>query len=260
MKLSNRGLIPVIFGLLAMQSPRSEAVTPGSVPFMPNNHGKSITTPTAWGASNNVVFVGAGGTSPSPYYHSSDGAAVVGFGVGDPVKNLALTCTLISIDLTQWQEYSSAFHLYRDLGDGGAVGAGVENVMLTSGGDSGKSLYVVYSRGVQNEKYFNKNTNATKLHYSVGAGTGRFGEKSPEDIASGKGKNGTYVFGNISYEIADSFNLITYWNGLNLNAGVSKSFSIGTIPFSLSFGVADLTKNSGDGSRFVFAGGYGFKL
>ncbi len=260
MKLSKASIIPALFGFLALHSPDAGAGQGSPSIYMPNNHGKSITTPVAWGAYNNVMFIGAGGTAPSTYSTKNDGAAVLGVGLGNPKENIGVQATITSIDISEWKEYSSALHLFRELDNADAIGVGVENVMLTDGGDSGKSFYVVYSRGLQYDSMLNKEIKTTKLHYSIGAGTGRFGDKSPEDILSGKGRHGTYVFGNLAYEIADSFNIITDWNGTNLNAGVSKSFKIGNIPFAVTAGAADLTRYSGDGVRFVFAGGFGFKL
>jgi hypothetical protein len=260
MKLGKQSyLIPAVVGMLALHAPDAGAAGASTLISRPNNHGKSITTPVAWGAANNVVFMGLGGTSPSPYSKRSDGAAVVGVGLGNP-KELGVQISLISLDISEWKEYSSSLHLFKTLCNGDAFGAGVENVMLTDGGDSDKSFYVVYSRGVQDESVLNKSANSTKLHYSIGAGTGRFGDKSPDDILDGKGKHGTYLFGNVSYEVAESFNVITDWNGLNLNAGVSKSFYINKIPFGVTVGLADLTSNSGDGVRLVGAAGFGFKL
>ena len=263
MKLSKASILPALFGMLALHSPDAGAGQADTSIYMPNNHGKSITTPVAWGAYNNVIFVGAGGTAPSPYTTKNDGAAVLGVGLGNPKENIGVQASIISIDISEWKEYSSALHVFRELGNADAVGVGVENVMLTDGGDSGKSFYVVYSRGLQYESLLNKDIRTTKLHYSIGAGTGRFGDKSPYDsdpAIGNKGKHGTYVFGNLAYEIADSFNIITDWNGVNLNAGVSKSFKIGNVPFAVTAGAADLTRYSGDGVRFVFAGGFGFKL
>ena len=247
-------------GLFTLHSATAGAVEIATPTYLPNNSGKSLTTPVAEGASNNVVFLGVGGTIPSPYKTKSDGAAVLGVGVGDPKDNIGVQLSIINLDLSGWGTYSSALHISRDLGNTGAIGAGVENVMLTNGGDSGKSYYVVYSQGVQADSFVDKNTGTSKLHYSIGVGSGRFGDKSPDDIASGKSAHGTYVFGNIAYEVANSYNLITDWNGLNLNAGASKTFWIANIPIAAIVGAADLTKNSGDGIRFVFAVGTGFKL
>jgi len=132
--------------------------------------------------------------------------------------------------------------------------------MITNGGDSGKSYYVVYSQGVQSDIFVDKKHGTSKLAFSTGVGSGHYGNKSPLDIASGKGDKGTYIFGNIAYDVANEFNLITDWNGLNLNAGVSKTFRFASFPLVATLGAADLTHNSGDGVRFIFAVGSGFKL
>ncbi|MDP8306551.1 MAG: hypothetical protein RAO75_08630 [Candidatus Chlorobium antarcticum] len=81
------------------------------------------------------------------------------------------------------------------------------------------------------------------------------------DTDSGKGKYGTYVFTNVAYEVANSFNIIADWNGLNLNAGVSKTFRFkGLPPIAVTLGLADLTKYSGDGVRIIGAIGTGFQI
>ncbi len=257
MKILKTCLLPALVGLAALHG--SDAIAE-QVTFQPNNHGKSLTTPIAWGASNNVIFFGVSGTSPSPYAAKSDGAAVVGYGFGDPKEYFGCHVTLISLDISQWKEYAAGVHLFRELGNSSALGVGVENVMLTNGGDSGKSYYAVYSQGVQSDIFVDKAHGTSKLSFSTGVGSGHYGNKSPLDIASGKGDHGTYVFGNIAYDVANEFNLITDWNGLNLNAGVSKTFRFASFPLVATVGAADLTHNSGDGVRFIFAVGTGFKL
>lgn len=260
MKTPAKYLLPALMAAMAMQAPETAVANPTSPTYLPNIHGKSITTPVAWGASNNVIFMGVGGTSPAPYSDDTDGAAVLGFGIGDPKKNLGIQVSLISLDISEWEEYSMSAHIFKDLGNANAIGIGVENVMITEGGDSDESFYIVYSQGMQSDPFVNDDTGNSRLHFSIGAGTGRFGDKSPLDIADGKGEHGTYVFGNVAYEVADAFNLIADWNGLNLNAGVSKTFWLGSFPLAATIGAADLTDNSGDGVRLVFAVGTGFKL
>jgi len=260
MKPSRLSVAAFFFGMLAINPLQVDAADPSSVTYLPNNHGKSLTTPVAWGASNNVIFMGIGGNTPAPYTDDTDGAAVLGFGIGDPVKNIGLQVALISLDISEWEEYSMSVHLSKNLGNANAVGIGVENVMLTDGGDSDESFYVVYSQGLQSDPFVDEASGGSKLHFSIGAGTGRFGDKSPMDIADGKGEHGTYVFGNVAYEIADAFNVIADWNGLNLNAGISKTFWLGKTPVAATLGAADLTDNSGDGVRCIFAVGTAFKL
>ena len=259
MKLFNRKLIPLLAGLLTIYAPKvASASTP--VTYSPNMYGKSLTTPIAWGAYGNVAFIGVGGTVPSPYASAADGAAVIGAGFGDPKKNVGAQITLVSLDLSGWGRYSAGLQLSRNLCNANAVSVGVENVMLTNGSDADKSFYAVYSQGVQNDMFVDRSSGFSKLHYSIGVGNGRFGDKSPDDIAAGKGKHGTYVFGNVAYDIADTFNLIVDWNGLNLNTGVSKTVWLGKYPVAAVIGAADLTRNSGDRVRMIMAVGTGFKF
>ena len=265
MKSLKRYLIPTIMGFLALHSLDANAEVAANPTYLPNINAKSLTTPVAWGASNNVIFVGVGGTTPSPYYKITDGAAELGVGIGDPKQNLGVQLSIVSLDVSAWGEYSAFVHIFRDLGNANAIGAGVENVMITNGGDSGKSFYVVYSQGLQGDPFVDKVSRNSKLTYSVGVGLGagnRFGNFSPRDLQDriDKSEHGTYVFGNISYEVARSFNVITDWNGLNLNAGVSKTFKIDNVPVALVLGAADLTKNSGTQVRAIGAIATGFKF
>ena len=251
-------LIPALMGLFTLPAAEPAAAESPVPTYLPNSNGKSLTTPVAWGASNNVIFFGAGGTTPSPYTHGTDGAAVLGIGLGDSAKNLGVQCSVTSIDVSQWKEYSASFQLSRDLGNSSAIAVGLQNLMITTGGDTEKSFYVVYSQGAQSDPFINKSTGGSNLTYSVGVGSGTFGKKSQLDVLDGKGTYGTYVFGNLAYEVAQSFNLITDWNGVNLNAGVSKTFFFSKVPLGVVIGVADLTHYSGDGPRLIVSAGTGF--
>jgi hypothetical protein len=252
MKRSKKYLLPLFLCLLSLFRPdRGVAETHSVIAVRPNLYGKSITTPVAWGASNNVLFMGVGGTNPAPYATVPDGAAVIGFGLGDPRKNVALQLSLTQLDISQWQRYSMSFHLHHRLDNASAVAVGINNIYLSPGGDGLTSVYAVYSKALPGNP---------KLHFSLGAGNGKFAEKSPDDIMTGKGAHGTYVFGNVACEVAGAFNVIADWNGLNLNAGVAKTIRIANIPIAGVIGAADLTGNSGDGVRLVFAVGTAFKL
>ena len=153
-----------------------------------------------------------------------------------------------------------SFQLQRNLGSAISVAIGAQNIMLESGTDSVPSYYFVYSQGVLASPFINTAKGTTRLHYSIGVGNGQYREKSQEDIHRGKGATGTSVFGNISYELFNAFNVITDWNGINLNAGVAKTFYISNIPFAISLGALDLTSSSGDGVRYLVSVGTGITL
>lgn len=252
----------LLTAMLALSLPKSTLAESTFHGALPNIHGKSLTTPIGWGAAYGTVFAGVGGTTPAPYANKSDAAMGVGIGIGNPRKNVALEASIMSLDLSDWQRYSANLKLHRYLGHGNSIAIGVENILisdtLNNRSDADESFYIVYSQGTQNKHFINDETNRTKLHYSIGIGNGRFWKKSPNDVANGKGKHGTAVFGNVAYELFDECNGIVEWNGVNLNAGLSKTIMLGKqSALGINVGVADLTGYSGDGVRFIWGVGAG---
>lgn len=243
-------VLPALLGLSVLLMPHAASAASGTSRKL-NKHAKSVTTPVAWGASRGVVFMGIGGTLPSPYRTIPDGAAVIGIGVGDPVKNVGIQVGITSLDVTEWKEYALGFKLHKRLSETSAIAVGGKHIMLTEGGDADPSYYAVYSKGFPGE---------SDVHFSIGVGNGRYSDKSPADFYSGKGRHGTYVFGNVSYEVFDACNIIVDWNGLNLNAGIGKTFTVFNMPVSTIVGLADLTDYSGDRIRLVVGVGTAFKL
>lgn len=281
MNLIKINLIAVITALFALSSGNLYAELPASlgagdvqrrVPVStfgvtPNSHGKSLTTPVAWGSAYNSLFAGVGMVSRAAYVHGpaftngvGDGGAVVGIGVGNPVEFVGLQAAITAYDLSAFGRYGMSFQLHRHLGSAKAIAIGAQNIMLSPGTDSVPSYYIVYSQGVLASPFINRANGTTRLHYSIGVGKGEYSEKSPLDISTGKGANGTWIFGNVAYELFNSFNVITDWNGINLNAGVSKTFYIDRIPLAVTAGVLDLTGFSGDGGRFMVGVGTGIRL
>ena len=225
-----------------------------------NSFSKSLTIPVAWGACGNVLFMGIGGTKPSSYSPNSDGAAIIGYGIGNPEK-LAAHVVVASLDMSEWDRYSAFAHLSKKVSELGTFGVGIENVMLTGGGDSNKSVYVVYSAAVPGCFDVYNIDGQAKFYYSIGFGLGRFSDNSQLDIKHGKRRHGTYVFGGVAYDVANMFNIIADWNGLNLNAGIGTTvFSDSQFPVAIMFGAADITRYSGDRVRFIAGIGTAIKL
>jgi len=255
--------------IMTLSAGKLHAEVPGAYTnFLPNIYGKSLTTPVAWGAAYGTVFAGAGIESRAPYAHGSafsnhagDGGAIIGLGVGNPVENLGLQAALTQYDMTKWDRWGMSFHVHHYLGSASSIAVGAQNLMLSSGTDSEQSYYIVYSKGVLSPSFVNTDNSTTRLHYSIGAGSGQYANKTQLDISAGKGKHGTYVFGNIAYELFNQFNVITDWNGMNLNAGISKTFLISeSFPIVITAGAVDLTGYSGDGVRYIVAVGTGITL
>lgn len=231
---------------------------------MPSLYGKCLTTPVGWGALPGSVYAVGGVTKPSPYDPEADAAITVGFGLGDPVKYVGVQTEIVSLDMSGWARYAMNIRLHRYLGKANSIAIGGETIVIQDTGspsDAKESYYIVYSKGVQNKKFINKRTGRTKLHYSIGIGTGRFREKSDYDIDTGKGSYGTAVFGNAAYELLGICNVICDWNGLNLNVGLSKNIKFFKfITIGANIGISDITKSSGDSKRIIVGLGGGIKL
>ncbi len=212
-------------------------------------------TPTAWGSSRSFVFASVGGSFPQSYINRSDLIAALGVGVGNAYKTVGLVGNLNINDVSNFSNYSANFLVTKYIHKGSSISAGALHVFANKQiTDGGPSYYIVFSHAVQN--FRSKVFYYSRLTYSIGAGTGRFLDKSPKDIASGKGKYGSAVFGNVSFEAIKNLNFNLEWTGLNLCIGTSWRPSY-KFP-ALGIGVADITRFSGDKPRFICQLGYAF--
>jgi hypothetical protein len=227
--------------------------------LLPNSAGKAMTTHSAWGAWGGIVFIGAGLTSPQVYSDKDDGAVSFGFGFGNPVKNIGVQISESVLDLSEQNNYSTGIKLHRYLGNGTAIALGAEHLFADKDeSDADESYYIVISRASQ-KLSSPSHPNTSRIHLSLGLGSGRFAEKSEMDEIKGKGRNGTILFGAFAFEIIKNTNLVIEWNGNNLATGIAiKPFK--NVPLGISLGVADLTSNSGDGTRFIVSTGFSFKI
>ena len=226
--------------------------------YLPNQAATTLATPSGWGAWGNTIFVGGGITSPAPYSDNSDGAATVGFGVGNPAENLGLQISATMNDLSGQDNVSYGAVLHRYLGHGTSVAVGGENLFRDKDeSDVGESYYLAFGHAFQG--VVSDAPGQSGLHGSIGVGNGRFAHKSPRDVEDGKGERGSYVFGALAYEIFANTNVILEWSGLNLNAGVAVA-PFENFPLGVTLGAADLTDNSGDGVRFIGAAGLAYQF
>jgi len=223
----------------------------------PNRAAKTLTTPSGWGASWGVIFVGGGITDPAAYSINPDAAISFGMGLGNPVTNLGIQLSPTIWDVSKFDNLSLSCKVHRYLGNATSLAIGGENLFADKKKtDTGESYYIVISHAFQQ---YSSTPKCSSLHANLGVGSGRYGEKSPLDIRSGKGRYGTYVFGSLAYEIFQSANVIVDWNGLNLAAGVALS-PFQKIPVGITLGVADITNYSGDRLRFIASGGYAYQF
>ena len=228
---------------------------------LPNAAAHTLTIPSGFGPgtfSNQrspiALGVGIGGVSRVPYTSSPDGGLGFSLSFGNAFETVGATLSMSFNDLSEIgrkDRISFGFKLSRYVSDGLSVAIGGENLLVqTTDGES--SFYAVASLAFDKDKGIMPFDGVVTL----GVGTGRFAHKTPRDVAAGKGRDATSVFGAIAVELSPRFNLVADWNGRNLSAGFA--WNIPRTGVSMRLGVRDLTDNSGDGPRLT--GSLGFTL
>lgn len=219
--------------------------------------GNSIMTPTGLGASNNTIFAGGGVAFRQVYADDPDGSEYLGVGLGNPYRNIGFVLTATVNDLSGQDNISYGFKMHKCIGRGTSIAFGGTQLFRSDESDGRESFYFAVSHTLQNLP--SASPGRSLLILNIGIGNGQFSHKSEMDIAKGKGKYGTGVFGSIAYGLLKNTSLIVEWSGLNLNTGFSM-IPLKKIPFYCSLGLVDLTSNSGDGVRMVCSGGLYFKI
>jgi hypothetical protein len=223
----------------------------------PNKSIKTIMTPTGWGSTRTYLFGALGGTFPHAYTGNSDLVAGAGFGTGNYYKAVSVVGIINVNDVSKFNGFSSSFIVSRHLGKGTSLSAGALNLFTnTIVPDNATSYFVAVSHAVQTIR--SRDGFSSRLHFTLGAGTGRFYKKSHNDLKFGKGEHGTAVFANASYEVLNNFNLNIEWTGLNAGVGVAWRASYKFPAFAI--GLMDLTGYSGDRLRLVCSVGHAFVL
>ena len=220
-----------------------------SVPLWPNEGGITLMTPSGWGASNGMVFLGVGRITPQENAEQYDTAACAGIGFGNPEKNLGVELCVVADDAFALDNHSVDFKLHRIISTGTSIAFGGEHLFYDkTKSDLGNSFYIALSHAVQGLPS-STNPDQSQLQFSLGIGNGRFSHKSTDDVIAGKGTNGTHVFGAVAYEMLPATNMVVEWSGVNLNAGLSTGFlRLGeNVPLNVTVAAGDLTRNSGNG-------------
>jgi hypothetical protein len=239
-------------------APVQENPNSGSELF-PSDAPASLMTPTGFGGYGTYIFGGVGGAYPEVYRNNkADLIASAGFCVGNPESAVNFAASVNMTDVHRFSDFSGNFILSRKLFTGTSMSAGALQMFASRHHSDapGSTFYMAISHAVQTIPSLTPG--CSRLSYTIGLGSGRFYEKSPYDIAHGKGKHGTAIFGGISFEVIRHVSLNAEWTGMNLG------FSAGIRPFkspiSLGIGVANLTKYSSNGANMVFSVGLPLSL
>lgn len=225
----------------------------------PSDAPGGILIPSGFGGYGTYLFGGLGATYPEVYRdNKADLIASIGACVGNPVKAINFAASLNMTDVHKFRDFSGNFIVSRKLFTGTSISAGALQVFANKRHSDapGSTFYVAVSHAIQTIESLTPG--CSRLSYTIGIGSGRFYEKSPNDITAGKGKHGTAVFGSISYELIQHVNVNAEWTGMNL--GISAGIRPFPVPLSLAVGVANLTRYTNDKANMVFSIGYPLSL
>jgi hypothetical protein len=234
----------------------------GDITLLPNNAVQSVMTPSGWGGGNTTyIYVVAGGIFPAQYKSPNTGdlIAATGISFGDPKKYVNVSASINVGRVSELKDFSGNIILSRQIFKASSISVGGLQMFASSSISDAPdaTYYIAFSHAVQTVS--SKTGGRSALGYTIGIGNGRFLYKSPFDVASGKGKYGTAVFANISYEIFRNVNINAEWSGLNLgfSSGV-RPFA--NLPLTFGYGVYNVTKNSGDRVSFIGSLAFPFVL
>jgi hypothetical protein len=225
---------------------------------LPNDAPQTLTTPSGFGGYGTYLFGAIGGAYPQLYHTSADLIASGGISIGNPFKAVNFAASVNMTDVHRFRDFSGNFIVSRTIPNGSSISAGALQLFAPkSESDApGQTYYLAFSHAVQ---WLPSETDgSSKLTYTIGAGNGRFYDKSPDDIAAGRGSHGTAVFGSVSYEVFQHVNMIAEWSGINL--GISTGFRPFENALSFGLGVGNLTRYSGDKPNLLFSVGYPLAL
>lgn len=218
--------------------------------MLPNNSVASIMTPSGWGSYGTFIFAVLGGIYPAGYTDKADLIGSAGITFGSPANAVNVAASVNVARVSELQDFSVNLVLSREIFKNSSISVGGLQLFASEKISDAPfhTYYVAFSHAVQSVKP--KRPGFAALSYTIGFGTGRFLLKSPYDVAAGKGKYGTGVFGSISYEIFKQVNINAEWSGLNL--GFSTGFRpIKNNNLTIGLGVYNLTKYTGDRAGFI---------
>jgi hypothetical protein len=226
----------------------------------PNDAATGIMVPSGWGGYGTSIFGGLSGDYPEQYTNNKPDLIVSG-GVctGNPEKAVNVAVGINMTDLHKLRDFSGNVIVSREISTGNSISAGALQLFATGkySDSPNATFYFAYSHAVQ--WLPSQTPGCSALSYTIGIGNGRFLYKSPDDIAAGKGKYATAVFGSVSYEILKHTNLSAEWYGQNLGVSLTTR-PFGNSPLSIGLGADNLTRYTGDKTSMIFSLGYPLSL
>ena len=231
---------------------------PLQVPFpkQPYRTSPSITiiNPSAYGASWGSAGVGFGFQERARFREESDGVIGLGFGLGNPQKNVGAQVGVSLVDVSApFQDGAINLKLHRRLPKDFSVAVGAQGLATWGDTDGGSSVFGVATKRL---KLREDRTKAfSELYTTLGVGGGQF--RSESDIDNGNDTIG--VFGSLAVRVIQPVGFVAEWSGQDLTIGLPLAL-FRNLPLVVVPAVTDVTGSAGDGTRFIVGLGYSFSF
>lgn len=226
------------------------------LPKQPYKASPSITiiNPSAYGASWGSFGIGFGFQERARFIDQSDGVIGIGFGIGNPQKNVGAQIGVSLVDVSSpFRDGAVNVKLHRRLPQDFSVALGVQGITTWGNTDGGSSVYGVTTKRFRLKQ--DRTKPFSELYASLGLGGGQF--RSESDINNGNETIG--VFGSLAVKIIEPVGLVTEWTGQDLTIGIPLVL-FRRLPLVIVPAITDITGTAGDGARFVVGAGYSFSF
>lgn len=212
----------------------------------------TIINPSAYGASWGSAGIGLGFQERVRFGDAADGVIGLGFGLGDPRKNIGAQIGISLVDVSSpFRDGAINLKLHRRLPQDFSVAFGVQGLATWGNTDGGSSVYGVFTKRFKLRK--DRTKPFSEIYTTLGLGGGQF--RSESDINNGNETIG--VFSSLAVKIAQPIGLVTEWTGQDLTIGTPLVL-FRKLPLVIVPAVTDITGTAGDGARFVLGVGYSF--
>ncbi|MEL6931142.1 MAG: hypothetical protein AAFO95_21355 [Cyanobacteria bacterium J06600_6] len=214
----------------------------------------TIINPSAYGASWGSAGIGVGYQQRARFREQSDGVIGLGFGLGNPLKNVGVQIGISLVDVSApFRDGGINLKLHRRLPQDFSVALGVQGAVKWGETDGGSSIFGVAT------KRFKLRQDRTKafseMYTTLGIGGGQF--RSESDINNGNDNIG--IFGSLAVKVIQPVGFVAEWSGQDLTIGVPLVL-FRRLPIVIVPAITDITGSAGDGTRFIVGLGYSFSF
>ncbi|MEL6502298.1 MAG: hypothetical protein AAFQ23_13035 [Cyanobacteria bacterium J06623_1] len=226
------------------------------LPKQPYRTSPSITiiNPSAYGASWGSAGIGFGVQERSRFTNQADGVIGLGFGLGNPRKNIGAQIGISLVDVSApYRDGAVNVKLHRRLAGDLSLALGAQGITTWGNTDGGSSVYGAASTRFKLRQ--DRTKALSEIYATLGVGGGQF--RSESDINDGNETVG--VFGSVAVKVIQPVGFVAEWSGQDLTIGIPL-VPFRKLPLVIVPALTDITGSAGDGTRLIVGLGYSFSF